>query len=201
MNSKALLCGVALLAAGAASPATAFDQGDWLIRFGGSYIDPSSTNHEIVKVDTAWSATFNFTYMMTDNWAVEVLAAWPFEHDINLIDGPRVASTRQLPPTVSLQYHFLPDSKFQPYVGVGFNYTLFFDEKTTGALEGIDLDLDSSMGLEGEVGLDILLNDKWFLNFDVRYVDIDSDAKLNGEGIGTVRIDPWVYGANVGFRF
>ena len=30
------------------------------------------------------------------------------------------------PPTVSLQYHFLPDAKFQPYAGFGVNYTHFF---------------------------------------------------------------------------
>jgi outer membrane protein len=177
------------------------DQGDWLFRFGGSYVDPKSNNHPVVDVDSAASFTFNFSYMMTANWAVEVLAAYPFEHDITLKDGTKVGSTKHLPPTVSLQYHFLPDGKFQPYVGARVNFTYFFDESTVGPLEGVPLSLDSSWGLAGELGADIMLNDKWFLNLSVRYIDIGTDATLGGDDIGKVNIDPWVYGFNAGIRF
>ena len=134
-------------------------------------------------------------------WAVELLAAYPFEHDIYLIDGPEVGSTKHLPPTVSLQYHFLPDAKFQPYVGLGVNYTDFFSEKLYGEAEGSSLSLESSWGWAGEVGADIMLNEQWFLNLNLRYIDIDSDAKVDGRPFGKVEIDPWVYGAHVGFRF
>jgi outer membrane protein len=41
----------------------------------------------------------------------------------------------------------------------------------------------------------------WFMNADFRYIDISSDAKLNGVGIGTVDINPWVIGLTVGTRF
>ena len=140
--------------------------------------------------------------MMTANWAVEVLAAYPFEHDIALVDdGSKVGSTKHLPPTVSLQYHFLPDSTFQPYIGAGINYTTFFSEKTYGLLEGSSLSLDSSWGLAAEVGADFMLGDTWFLNVNVRYIDIETDAKLDGDPLGTVAIDPMVYGAHVGLRF
>ena len=71
--------------------------------------------------------------MMTDNWAVELLAAYPFEHDIYLVDGPEVGSTKHLPPTVSLQYHFMPDSTFQPYLGAGVNYTNVLQRKAVRA--------------------------------------------------------------------
>jgi len=188
-------------AAAAANTAQAMDQGDWLIRFGASQVDPKSSNHPAVSVDSATSATFNFTYMMTANWAVEVLAAYPFEHDIYLVDGPEVGSTKHLPPTVSLQYHFLPDATFQPYVGLGVNYTDFFSEKLYGALEGATLSLDSSWGLAGEVGADIMLGETWFLNVNLRYIGIETDATVNGEPFGKVTIDPWVYGAHLGFRF
>ena len=192
---------IALALFSASAPALAFEAGDWLVRFGATNVDPKSNNHPVVSVDSAWSATFNFSYMMTDNWAVEVLAAWPFEHDIYLVGGSKVASTKHLPPTVSLQYHFNAQGKFQPYIGAGINFTTFFDEKTTGDLEGSDLSLDNSWGLAGQVGADIMLNDKWFLNFDARYIDIETDAKLDGDALGTVKIDPWVYGVNAGFRF
>jgi outer membrane protein len=59
------------------------------------------------------------------------LAATPFKHDVLLGDSTeqiKVGSVKHLPPTFSFQYHFMPDSKFRPYVGLGPNYTTFFDE-------------------------------------------------------------------------
>lgn len=192
--------GVAL-SLGLANTAVAFEPGDWLVRVGASNVDPRSNNSEIVSVDSAASLTFNFSYMMTDVWAVEVLAAYPFKHDISLVGGPKVGSTKQLPPTVSLQYHFRPTEKLQPYLGLGINYTNFFSEKTTGLLEGTNLSLGDSWGLAGQIGFDVIFNDNWFLNLDARYIGIESKAKLDGVSLGKVEIDPWVYGAHVGFRF
>ena len=48
---------------------------------------------------------------------------------------------------------------------------------------------------------DIDVAPNWFMNVDVRYISIESDASLNGVGIGTVEIDPWIVGLNVGTRF
>ena len=202
MNVMKVSKGLAVAALlSASSLASAHEAGDWLFRIGGSNVDPKSNNSPLVSVDDGASATFNFTYMYTDNLAVEVLAAWPFKHDISLVGGPKVGSTKHLPPTVSLQYHFMPDATFQPYVGFGVNSTMFFSEKTTGPLQGANLDLDDSWGLAGEVGADLMLGDKWFLNLNFRYVDIDTKAKVNGDSLGTVSIDPYVYGAHVGLRF
>lgn len=196
-----ILCALVLAVTAFSPPAAAHEKGDWLMRFGATYVDPKSDNHDVVSVDGAWSATFNFSYFMADHWAVELLAAYPFKHDIELLDGTDVATTKHLPPTLNLQYHFLPDSKIQPYVGVGLNYTNFFDVKTEGPLTGADLNLGDSWGIGGQVGVDIMLSDKWFLNADVRYIDIETKARLDGADLGKVKIDPWVYGLNVGFSF
>jgi outer membrane protein len=198
---KTILCTSVLLTTAVANTAMAMDQGDWLIRAGASYIDPKSNNHEIVSVDSATSFTFNVSYFMTEAWAVELLAAWPFKHDLELKDGTEIGDTKHLPPTLSIQYHWAPNSVFQPYVGVGLNFTTFFSEDLYGPLEGVDLDLGNSWGLAGEIGADIKLSDQWFLNLSVRYMDIETKAKLNGESIGKVDISPWIYGGNVGFRF
>jgi len=203
MNTKmkiALSAAVAL-GLGVTNTATAFEPGDWLIRGGASFVSPGSDNHDVVSVESATSATINFTYMMTDVWAVEVLAAWPFKHDLELQDGTKIGSTKQLPPTFSLQYHFRPTEKVQPYLGVGLNWTTFSSEKTTGPLEGTNLDLADSWGLGAEIGVDIMLNDDWFFNMDVRYLDIDTKARLDGESLGNVEIDPMVYGIHIGYRF
>ncbi|MFC1701482.1 OmpW family protein [Pseudomonadota bacterium] len=199
-TKTALVVGMAM-GLGFAGTATAFEPGDWLVRVGASYVSPASDNHEIVDVESGTSATINLTYMMTDVWALELLAAYPFKHDLELADETKIGSTKQLPPTLSIQYHFRPTEKFQPYVGFGINYTTFSSEKTTGPLEGTDLNLGSSWGLAGQIGFDMLLNDKWFLNVDARYIDIDTKASVNGESIGKVEIDPFVFGGHIGFKF
>jgi outer membrane protein len=186
---------------GFAGTANAFEPGDWLVRVGASYVNPASDNHDVVSVESATSATINFSYMMSDVWALEVLAAYPFKHDLELHDGTKVGSTKLLPPTFSLQYHFSPTEQFQPYVGVGINYTNFSSEKTQGPMEGTDLDLGNSWGLAGQMGFDVMFNDNWFFNLDVRYIDIDTKAKLDGVSLGTVEIDPWIFGGHIGFRF
>ena len=197
---KILLAGIAL-SMGFAGTANAFEPGDWLVRVGASYVNPASDNSDIVSVESDTSVSLNFTYMMTDVWGLELLAAVPFKHDIELLDGTKVGSTKHLPPTLSIQYHFMSTENFQPYVGLGLNYTNFFSEKTTGPLEDLDLSLGDSWGLAGQIGFDVLFNDDWFFNLDVRYIDIDTKARVGGDSIGKVEIDPWVFGGHIGYRF
>lgn len=201
MNSKLTKGILALALLGSSSAALAHEKGDWLVRFGAAQVDPKSNNGEVVNVDSGSSAVISLGYMLTENWAVDVLAAWPFEHDINLIGGPEVASTKHLPPTVTLQYHFLPNADFQPYIGLGINYTTFFDTETTGPLAGSDLSLSDSWGLAGQVGIDWMLGDTWFFNVNAMYIDIETDATLDGVFLEKVEIDPMVYAVNAGFRF
>jgi outer membrane protein len=177
------------------------EQGDWLVRVGAHNIDPKSNNHDVVSVDSGTMLTFNGTYMIRPNWGIELLAALPFSHDIDLVGGGKVAETNQLPPTLSVQYHLAPDAAIRPYVGAGVNLTLFYDEQTTGALDGSSLSLGTSVGLALQAGLDVPIGEHWYLNVEVRYIDIDTKAKLDGASLGHVEIDPWLYGLNAGYRF
>jgi outer membrane protein len=206
---------------GLAAPAYGHEAGDWLVRFGGSLIDPKSDNGSLdaetgIEVDDQWGVTFNVTYMYTANIGVELLAALPYKHDISLVDETSgetavFASVKHLPPTLSLQYHFMPDQAFQPYVGAGLNFTLFSSEKFKGEVgeilsdSGLSLDVDSSsFGLAAQIGFDYKINDQWFVNFDVRWIDIDTEATLS-DGVDSIKvdvnIDPIVYGLHVGYRF
>lgn len=193
---------VAALALALASAAGAANASEWIVRVGGHSVDPKSDNHSVVNVDSAQGVTFNVTYLFTPNWGVELLAALPFKHEIDLnSDGSRVAETKHLPPTLSMQYHFLPDGRIRPYAGLGLNATLFFDEKTTGALAGTELSLDDSFGLAAQLGVDFALSDDWMLNVDARWFDIDTEAHLDGASLGTVEIDPYAFGVSIGRRF
>ena len=201
MKSKALLGIFALLSLTFTSTAMAVEKGDWIARFGWASVNPKSDNHEVVTVKSASSLAVNLSYMLSDNLAIEVLGAYPFEHDISLVGGPKVASTEHLPPTVSVQWHFMPDNPLKPYVGLGVNYTAFFSTKTTGALADSTLKLGNSTGLAAEVGADIMMGDNWMLNLSARYIDIETKAKLDGASLGDVAIDPYVYTFAVGFKF
>ena len=106
--------------------AHARDAGDWLLRTGAHTVQPKSDNGSIsalgadVEVDGATMFTFNLTYMVTQSIGVELLAAAPFKHDID-IGGATLASTKHLPPTLSVVYAFNPSSRVVVYAGAGVN--------------------------------------------------------------------------------
>jgi outer membrane protein len=183
-----------------ASPAFAQEAGDWTFGVGVHNVSPKSDNGSLaggtldVDVGDNWRPTITAEYFLTQNWGLEILASFPFEHDIDL-NGTRAGSTKHLPPTVSLQYHFRASEKVKPFIGAGVNYTIFFDEETTGPLAGTDLDLDNSFGLAAHLGVDFTIGTNKWLRLDARWIDIDTDAEVNGGGVGTVNIDPMVYGA------
>ena len=191
-----------------------------------------------IDVDDGYSLVFNATYFFSSNWGLEILAATPFSHDVDgagILEGVgELGDVKHLPPTVSLQYHFRPNQTIRPYVGAGLNYTIFFDEDTTDELHqtlvdtvntrlganfgggSTSLNVDDSFGLALQAGFDIDLSENWFLNFDLRWIDIDVDAELRTTTFANsddtldptivnsavdVDIDPWVFSTTLGFRF
>jgi outer membrane protein len=211
-SSKYLLVAGGLLAL-VASPALAYEAGTWVLRAGVGVVAPDSDNlvldpDTIIDVDDGTSLTLMGTYMFSENWGFDILASWPFNHDIKL-GGTKIAETDHLPPTFSMQYHFLPDSTIQPYVGAGVNYTTFFStdiEPVLTDLTGVtDVDLDDSFGLALQLGADWTFGNRWLLNLDLRWIDIESDLTasdgVTSAELGTVKIDPFVYSINVGYTF
>ncbi len=202
--NRTLTAAVAAVTISAASlpVASAHEAGDMLLRVGAGLVDPKSDNGNIASVDSGAALVFNGSYFFTPNLAMEILAATPFSHDIKLADGgTKVGETKHLPPTVSLQYHFNTQGGFRPYVGAGLNYTIFLDEKTTGPLEGTDLDLDDSFGVAVQIGADFDVSERMFVNLDARWIDINTDATIDGAALETVEIDPLVYSLTLGWKF
>ena len=207
MRTLKLLCPLAAAAAlFTATPALAQQAGDWTFGLGAHVVAPKSDNGSLAggafdaDVGNNWRPTFTGEYFFRDNWGIEVLAAWPFEHDIEL-NGVKAGSTQHLPPTVSLQYHFTGNETVKPFIGAGVNCTMFFSEDTTGPLAGADLDLENSFGLALHGGLDFAVGTDKFVRLDARWIDIDTDVKVNGGDVGTVNIDPMVYGAAFVWKF
>lgn len=181
--------------------AFAHEAGEWLGRFGVHHVEPKSSNHDTVSVESTQGITGSIEYFLSKQMAVDLLVGVPFKHDITLNSGGTVASTQHLPPTLSLAWYPSLPGSWRPYLGVGVNYTIFFGEDTQGPLAGSDLKLDPSLGLAALVGAEWDISQDWSLALDMRYMDIDTDASLDGNGIGTVEIDPIAAGISLGYRF
>lgn len=209
----------AALAAALATPAYA-EQGDWLVRLRGIYVAPQDDSGPVlpavptgsVTVDDAIVPELDFTYFFTNNIAAElILATSP--HDISgagaLSALGEIADTMALPPTLTLQYHFMPDAKIRPYVGAGVNWTIFYSEDSKASLDAAlggatGVSLDDSFGWAVQAGVDFDITERVFMNLDVKYIDIDTTATLNtGGSINRVDvdIDPIVAGVGFGMRF
>jgi len=215
---------VSLLAAALVSPlANAYQQGDVIVRAGAALVDPNSSSEDLeingtkapgtkdlVHVGTDTQLGLTFAFMLQDHLGLELLAATPFKHDLQLKGAGKLGSTKHLPPTLSLQYYPMDSaSKFQPYAGIGVNYTVFFDEDLTSEAETTfdNLDLDNSWGLAGQIGADYLITDNVLINAAVWYMDIDTTATMDVVGApgvqvkSDVTIDPWVYMVGMGYKF
>ena len=237
--SRTFKLGVLAAAVMAAAPAVqAYEAGDFIGRVGVVTVDPDSSSSNLnsnalgeldgakVSVDSNTQLGLTVSYMFTDQIALGVLGATPFKHNIegdgSILGGAgKLAETKQLPPTITLQYFPMPSgSKFQPYVGVGVNYTNFFEEKTTQTLtdtyatlasgvDRTDIELDDSFGLVAEIGLDYMVTDNIGVNAAIWYADIDTEATINAYAGNTkadtstidVDIDPWVYMVGLSYKF
>lgn len=200
---KSITATLALTAALAAfsAPAFAQSQGDWTVGVGIGNVNPKSNNGTLAAqpatVDSNTRPIFTVEYFIRDNLGIELLAATPFSHTVTLSGTTTAGKVKQLPPTLSLNYHIPTNSKFTPFVGVGLNYTTFFDEQSAlGTLK-----LDDSWGVALNAGVDYAVSDRGAVRFNVRWIDIDSDVTLNGGNIGKAEIDPWVVSASYVHRF
>lgn len=181
-------------------------------------LTPNSTS---VGVNSNTQLGLTIDYKINDNWTLEVIAATPFSHDISVkgsaVDGLSIGKTKHLPPTLMAQYHFpMSESRFDPFVGLGVNYTNFFNEEVSSELintlqalavtsseDTVGLKLKDSFGLAFQAGLNIQLSSNWGMHMMLSRIDIDTTGhvQVNGSTIQSVdvKIDPYVW--MMGVRF
>jgi len=148
----------------------------------------------------------DLSYFFTDNIAAEVIAA-STEHHLHAVGTTvgtvNVGSTWVLPPTVTLQYHFMPHERWSPYVGAGVNASFFYASSGKGPTV-TGLSLDDNVGAAVQAGFDYNISGHWFANFDVKQIFLNTTAHLNtvlGPVTAKTALDPLVVGAGVGYRF
>jgi outer membrane protein len=208
---------IALFAAGTAQAET----GDILIRLRGIDVAPNEKSGGIrpafptekVSVNNSFMPEVDFTYMLSPHVGAELIVATTKHHASGRTGTTggigKLASTWVLPPTLTLQYHLLPDAKLRPYVGAGINYTIFYSENASKGLETAvgktKVSMKSSFGYALQAGVDVPISDRAFFNIDIKYIDIDTTARLATTAAGVQRtrihLDPFVFGVGIGMRF
>ncbi|CAA0119892.1 Outer membrane protein W [BD1-7 clade bacterium] len=198
---KLVTFGCACAMAMGSAAVSAYEKDDVLLRFGAASVFPDDTNANAgVSVDGNTQLGLNVVYMASDNVGFELLAASPFTHDVKL-NGDTIGETKQLPPTVSMQWYFNNNSIVTPYLGVGFNYTFFWDSKAGLGGDVQDVNLKDSFGFAANAGLDIEVADNWLVNASVYKMQMETEV-LNGPLKGTgVTIDPVVVMLSAGYKF
>ncbi len=211
---------IALVLLATAAPALA-KQGDVLVRVRTILVAPNETSGSIlpslpgerVGVGDSFMPEIDITYMATDHIGFELIAATT-RHSIGGRSGTtggigKLASTWVLPPTLTAQYHFNPAGHVRPYVGAGINYSIFWNEDASDGLEAavgaINVHLSDSVGWAVQAGTDIDISKRFFLNLDVKYISMRTNARLSTAALGVqtvrVEINPMVVGVGLGMRF
>lgn len=180
--------------------------GNWQLKVGGSVIAPASNNGIVAEAKADVSHEYNLTpsveYFFGDSpFSAELLlAVAPFKHDIKL-DGVKAATFKHLPPTITAKYHLKNSTRFTPYIGVGLTVAVPWDEHLNGS--NSKLDADVTYGAAGQLGFNFQPADakNWGVFADVRYAQVESDVKLDGKEIGTLKVNPLVYTLGYSYRF
>jgi len=199
------------------------EQGDVLVRMrfidispkGGNgpvKVTPYNTTGSELTLTSATGFEGDVSYMVTSKIGVEV----SLERSNHLLKdngvvaaaigqgSDLIGATGMLPLTVTAQYHFTPKPGINPYVGLGLNYTLFSQEES--GLNGVNLSVDNTFGFAAQFGVDIGFHEKWFLNADLKYIDMSSTMSLANPSSGVtdktdLKISPWIFGVGLGTYF
>jgi outer membrane protein len=163
-----------------------------------------------VAISNALIPELDFTYFFTENFAAELILGTA-KHDVQAINTAagdvNLGSVWLLPPTLTAQYHFYTSDKkvFKPYIGAGVNYTLFYNVKSGDVA---DVTYDNALGYAAQLGFDLMVDDTFFINVDVKRLFLSTDVSVDASNLAPgliipaeVDINPWLVGVGVGMKF
>jgi outer membrane protein len=141
----------------------------------GPYVPPGA-NLEAENLETLYAA---YVRTLSSSFDLELTAGYPPLQKTKAVgpatlgsvpyNGEVIASARWLAPSVLLEYKFLSvSSPLRPYIGVGVNYTTFYDRDSTAAGDAASggptrLSLTSTVGPVATAGLSWHISGHWNL--------------------------------------
>ncbi len=167
---------------------------------------PDGINLRVANLTTAY---FAYVRHLDAHWAVEVAGGVPPKAK-TYGKGPatvgsvpfndqEVATAKWFSPSVLVDYRFLdPSSAFHPYVGIGFNYTRFYELDSTPAGDAANggpthVHLSSSFGPAGTVGATYNFTREWSLLGAYSMARVNSNYRADTSGVirtTSVRFNP-----------
>lgn len=190
-------------------------EGNWMIRARAVHINPANKSDAVpalavpadaIEVSKKWIPEADFSYFFSKNLAAELVLTYPQKHNVTVtqsaIGSFNAGSFKHLPPTLTLQWHFNPEGDFRPYVGGGLNYTrISSDHLSVPGVTGLHLE-SNSVGLALQAGFDVKLDKQLYFNVDLKKVQIRSDVSNDaGAKVSRVKVDPFLLGIGLGYRF
>lgn len=190
----------------------------WMVRIRAlAFVPQSSANlyaagtpiDGTLKVSNTVVPEIDISYFFTKNIAIEAICC-VVPAKINAKGAVaalgNVGEVVAFPPTITLQYHVTDLGAFKPYVGVGVNYTHFF--KNGNGTNFANLTIDDSWGIAGQIGFDYMIDKHWAFNVDVKKIYMQPNAQVNlvtASGnvplVAKTKIDPWLFGVGIGYKF
>jgi outer membrane protein len=125
-------------------------------------------------------------------------------------NGQVISSARWLAPTAFVEYSFFNEgTKFRPFIGLGINYTTFYDRDTTAAGAAANggptkLSLTSSVGPAATLGFHYNIDRHW--GFNASYSGSRVNTHLVADTAGEIRttgirFNPYALVVSVGYAF
>ena len=215
---------LALVAAmGAGSSALAQSAGTWIGIVGVNKISPKVDSGFVsapalpgsqADVGNSTKPVFNIAYMYTDSVSFELDLGVPYKHTLygaGALQGTgKLGTSEVLPPTLLVQYRFLPPtSKFRPFVGVGVTYAYFRKEKGSAQLTSIlntgggpsSFELDNKFAASGQVGASYAVSERWSVGFAVIKTALKTTAHYSTGQTQGITLNPLAISVGVGYRF
>lgn len=215
MQKKKIMMSIlgALFVAGAVqtTQAESNDFSHWLVRLRGIAVIPEVSTNAVnpigghIHTSNQIVPELDFSYFFSQNIAAELILGTS-RHSVRAtnttLGNVNLGKVSLLPPTLTLQYHFMPTSRFSPYVGAGLNYTYFYNISNGPGLSSTTY--GDSFGPALQLGADVAINSNWVFNVDAKKLFVTSHVTtLSGATTITsnVALNPWVIGAGFGYRF
>lgn len=203
---------------------------EWRIRLRGLAVVPQeSAKIGVIGGDADISTSFipelDFTYFFNSHFAAELILGTT-RHDVGTTSSDLSAIGASsnanvdlgkvwlLPPTLTLQYHY-PVGKFNPYLGAGINYTIFYSVDQGPTVKAVKY--DNAFAFAAQAGFDVDISKKLFINVDVKKIFLNTTATVDASNLtpsdspqlapvlssiqADVKIRPWLVGVGIGYKF
>lgn len=184
--------------------------GDIVVGLGAIGVLPSNGGHVDTiggrpEASNSASPQVDLSYFITSKIALNLIAATT-RHDVSVkgsaLGDLDLGHVWVLPPTLTLQVHPFPTSRFSPYAGAGLNVTFFYGEGGRRTAPVSRVIVDTAIGFALNIGADYEIAPNWLLNADVKKLFLRPDASVNSGLVhARVDLDPWIVGASVRYRF